>query len=255
LTSVFVSGDPNFVAMVERGLSERDMTVRPLAPQAIDARWNILDAASSPEYAAALGAALIGIRAGQPLSVNLIDPRKSQGGIALLPALARTLWPVAAMVTIALGGVGVVHWESRRYHALESELALLEPQQTVARLLRIRALKEKQEIAHLLRIAQLVRTQNWHQLSTTISQCMPEDVWLDDMRVDGQGRLQLVGASFTEDGVFEFVRWLEKLPGLEHVALSGTRPTRLDIGPATQFDVRCDFSGASTPKERNNGNG
>jgi hypothetical protein len=65
----------------------------------------------------------------------------------------------------------------------------------------------------------------------------------------------LAGASFTEDGVFEFVRWLERFPELTHVALSGTRPTRLTIGPATQFDVRCDFIGASKRQESNDGNG
>jgi hypothetical protein len=114
--------------------------------------------------------------------------------------------------------------------------------------MRLQTQSNLQEIAHLQRISAGIISPPWNELSAKISQCLPDDVWLDDFRVDSQGRLQMVGASFTEDGVFEFVRSLEKFPELKHVALSGTRPTRLDIGPATQFDVRCDFSGASGKK-------
>lgn len=256
LTSVYVSGDPNLVGMVEQGLSKTDLAIKPLAPHEIDPLWQLTSPASAPEFAAAFGAALQGLASSTgALQVNLIDRKHAHARAELIPALARTLWPVAAVLAISMCGVGAIQWERYQLRGLEAQLAELEPQQAEARMLRMKAINDQQEIAHIECIRKRISSPAWNELASNISRCLPEDVWLDDMKVDSQGRLQLVGASFTEDGVFEFVRWLEKLPNLEHVALSGTRPTRLDVGPATQFDVRCDFSGASETKERKNDNG
>jgi Tfp pilus assembly protein PilN len=255
LQTVYVSGDESLVHMVERGLHS-DLAVRPLAPQAIDARWELSGSGSSPEFAAAIGAAGLALAAQQSdFHVDLIDRKRALNRVALGPALVRTLWPAAAVLLLSACGFGAMQYEKYRHNSLQEELAALEPQQAEARHLRMRTVSDKQEIAFTQAIMKSVRSPNWLELSTLISQCLPQDVWLDDVRVDGQGRLQLVGASFTEDGVFQFVRHLEQLPGLNHVALGGTRPTRLDVGPATQFDVRCDFDGRSDKKEKTNGNG
>lgn len=256
LTSVYVSGEPSLIGIVEKGLSETELAVKPLVPQEINTNWKLSAPASAPEFAAAMGAALLGMAgATSQLRVNLIDRKHAHARTALLPALIRTLWPAAAVLMVSMAGVGVVQFERFRLQRLEQELAALEPQQSEARLLRLRAMNDKQEIVHIERIRKGIRSPPWNELASKISRCLPEDVWLDDIKVDQQGRLQLVGASFTEDGVFEFVRWLEKMPHLHRVALSGTRPTRLDVGPATQFDVRCDFSDASDSKEQANDNG
>jgi Tfp pilus assembly protein PilN len=251
LSSVFVSGEQGLVDMVERGLASSKLEVRPLSASAIDARWEMSSSAAAGEFAAAIGAALLGTKAGQQqFFVNLIDRRRAHGHAALGPALAKALWPAAAMLLVSLGAFGAMQYQRLQRNALDAELALLEPQRSEARLLRMRAMNDQHDIEQLTRIGEHVHSLAWNELAATISQCLPEDVWLDDMKVDGQGRLQLVGASFTEDGVFEFVRWLEQVPMLEHVALSGTRPTHLGIGPATQFDVRCDFTGKSDREAR-----
>jgi hypothetical protein len=257
LTSVYVSGEPALIGMVERGLSSAELKVCPLAAQEMDPSWNIAGGANSAEFAAAIGAALASVATvpQQALKVNLLHRRHAHARTAILPALARHCWPIAAALLLSLAGAGYLQLEKVRLAQLEEELEILEPQKSEVRILRMRAVNDKVEADHLQRIANGITSPAWDKLSATISQCMPQDVWLDDVRVDAQGRLQLVGASFTEDGVFEFVRWLEKIPALEHVALSGTRPTRLDTGPATQFDVRCDFTGASGKKEKKDDNG
>jgi hypothetical protein len=256
LQTVYVSGDESLLKMVESGLHS-NLSVRSLSPPAIDARWELASSAdAAPEFAAAIGAASLALAKQQSdFHVDLLDRRRAQNRVALAPALARTLWPAAAVLLLSLFGLGAVQYEKYRHGKLEEELAALEPQQAEARHLRMRSVSDKQEVAYWQEITKGVRTTNWNELSTAISQCLPQDVWLDDVRVDAQGRLQLVGASFTEDGVFQFVRYLEQLPGLHHVALGGTRPTRLDVGPATQFDVRCDFNGRNDRKEKTNGNG
>lgn len=257
LETVFVSGDPALFEMVESGLRKADLNVTPLTPQAVDPSSDLASASLNAEFAAAVGAAVMQLVPGgaQPLHVNLLHRSHAHGGSALLPSLLKAGWPIAAMLLLSASALGVVQYERMHLSALQTELESLAPQQSEARQLRMQAMNDKQETRHLLRIGQELRSPAWDQLAASISQCMPEDVWLDDMRFDGQGRLQLVGASFTEDGVFEFVRWLEKIPALEHVALSGTRPTRLDIGPATQFDVRCDFAGRNEIKEPRDDNG
>lgn len=257
LKSVYVSGEPALIEMVERGVrAGPSLQVLPLTPQSLDSRWRLMDEANSPEFAAAMGAALLGTPLNRDSDhPNLLQRQKMLGRRALLPALATTLWPAAAV--LLLSAVGLVGLQIKMMHArrLEAQLAALEPQQSEARMLRLTGLTHRQEIAHLERIAERIHAPNWNQVATMISQCLPEDVWLDDLRVDDQGRIQLVGASFSEDGVFEFVRWLEQLPVIDHVALSGTRPTRLDVGPATQFDVRCDFAGNRGGKGAKHDNG
>jgi Tfp pilus assembly protein PilN len=256
LKTVLVSGEPELVKMIQRGLGDAGgLEVKPLSPAALDSRWQLSESAA-PEYASAVGAALLGFSSGdRRLHPNLLDRSLSHARTALLPALARTLWPVAATLAIAATGWGFVQLKRGQVSALEMELATLEPQQSTARQMRAVMMANQQEVTELKRLKADIHTPSWSELATRISQCLPEDVWLDDLRLDAQGRLQLVGASFTEDGVFEFVRHLEQFPDLQHVALSGTRPTRLTIGAATQFDVRCDFAGASGPRNLNNDNG
>ncbi len=257
LVDVFVSGEPALIEMVERDLQgHAGLVVHALAPAKESLSWQISDLERAPTFAAPLGVALLATEnVGQHRYPNLLDRTQSRSRQALLPALTRTLWPLAAMLTISLLGASYLQWEYARFSHLEAELAVLAPLQQQARTLRSDAMQDQQELGALVQIRHGIASPPWNEIALRISQCLPDDVWLDDFRVDGQGRLQLAGASFTEDGVFEFVRWLEQFPELKHVALSGTRPTRLDVGPATQFDVRCDFAGGANAKEGDDDNG
>ena len=98
------------------------------------------------------------------------------------------------------------------------------------------------KINHMTRIKSTLADSDWRQVASGIGICLPDDVWLDSMNVDADGLLAISGGSYSEDGVYELVRWLRQSPLVDHVALSGTRPTRLRTGPATQFDIQCNVS-------------
>ena len=75
------------------------------------------------------------------------------------------------------------------------------------------------------------------EVVATIGRCIPDDVWLDRLTVDNDGAVALAGESFADTGIYEFVRWLDKAPGLNQVALRGTRETQTVSGPTTNFDI------------------
>ena len=51
----------------------------------------------------------------------------------------------------------------------------------------------------------------------------------------------MTGTSDNEDEVFEFVRYLKKVPRLTNVNLEAQRPTRSANRQAITFDVKCDY--------------
>jgi hypothetical protein len=76
---------------------------------------------------------------------------------------------------------------------------------------------------------------------------MPSDVWLSELLVEDLRRVKLIGSSFLEAGVFDFVRWLEQAPGFEDVVLPGTRPSVSSSGPAIEFNVELNLGDLNGP--------
>ena len=73
------------------------------------------------------------------------------------------------------------------------------------------------------------------------------------MTVGQDGEVKLVGGSYSEDGVFEFVRWLSAVPELANVAIDGTQPGRFAGGTGTQFDVHGDIAVHAEDRDHNEG--
>jgi len=70
-----------------------------------------------------------------------------------------------------------------------------------------------------------------------LAACMPGDVWLSSLVVEDRASTQLIGASYLEAGVYDFVRWLELAPGFKKVALKRTTSAASPSGPTTSFEV------------------
>ena len=83
----------------------------------------------------------------------------------------------------------------------------------------------------------------WHEFLAQVGGCLPKGVWLDTMQVDRDGRVSLHGPSFTEDGIYQFVKQLGGIQVVHIPALEQTRPIQLGNGPATLFDVKCSLNG------------
>jgi len=257
LDRVLVCGEAEGVETVRKAFSRHGkIDVELLRPTAIGDDATFLHEAAGPELTAAVGACLLGDPAAtSTISPNLMERLKAQLHEPLLPALAKTLWPVAAVLVVAMGAWGMVATQRNHCNALEKRLAQYEVQQQRTRIVRQTIIKDQVKIDHLRRISSGVNHAAWNEIATGIGNCLPNDVWLDTINVSPEGRLSLTGASYSEDGVFEFVRWLRASPLVEHVALGGTRSTGGRNGLATHFDIQCDIAGSIDQKGEANGEG
>jgi hypothetical protein len=124
-----------------------------------------------------------------------------------------------------------------------------------ARLLQTRCTRDEALVAQYRRINAALAESDWAQLTSQMSQCLPDDVWLDSFYITEGAKLRLTGKSYTEDGVFEFVKWLGEVPRLANVAIDGTRSERLPSGNGLQFDIQGEISGPSEHKGGNDERG
>ena len=98
----------------------------------------------------------------------------------------------------------------------------------------------------------------WDELTTKIGQCLPEQVWLEKITVDTTGKMVLGGLSFTEEGVVEFEKLLNKLPSVREVSLASSDQAPSSGGSAVSFTIKCEVVGTSdeaSSKGPRNGNG
>ena len=173
---------------------------------------------------------------------NLMERLHDTTRQPLVPLLCRTLWPLAAALMLAVGLEVGVFLQQQASARLKTEVQTYEAANRQVRLLTARAVRGREKIGYYRHISESLGQQRCTQLTTHVAQCLPHDVWLDSLRFDGEGRLALSGGSFSDDGVYEFVKWLEAVPGLTRVALDGTHPSRFKDGPGTAFDVHCDVA-------------
>ena len=103
----------------------------------------------------------------------------------------------------------------------------------------------EQKLKYLRTIAGRLSNPAWDELTTKVGQCLPDQVWLDRIIVDTTGKMQLGGLSFTEEGVFEFEKWLNQLPSVREVSLFGTDQTTYSGGSAVSFNIKCEVVGAA----------
>ena len=91
---------------------------------------------------------------------------------------------------------------------------------------------------------------NWQQIFSRISQSMPDDVWLDRLTVRDGSSASLAGASYTDDGVYDFVGYLKQVPDVAEIALEGTGVGQSDTGPTTNFTLQLTLANIAGRSEK-----
>lgn len=190
----------------------------------------------------ALGAGLSNVERNGP---NLMERLRGELREPLLKGLLQTAWPIAAALLLAIGLYAADLVQSFTSEDLQRQLEALKPADDEVRKMKAELASAEVKVRELKHLAAGVRPSNWETVITQMSHCMPEDVWLDALTVDSRGKMTVSGNSFSEEGVFEFVRWLNGAPTLRKVALQSTKPIEARTGPATHFDVRCDLTEGS----------
>lgn len=209
-----------------------------LDPVLIEPTWQYRDV-GGPEWAGALGACLRPtLSEDEQFGPNLLERIKANIRQPLPVALARTCWPLAATLLFAACCGGVALFQQTKQRLLSGEFAQVEADQREADRLRQQIIRQNTKIEHLTAIRAKLNSPAWDKLVQSLAQCLPNDAWLDSVRIANDD-IVLDGAAYSEDGVFEFVKWLQQCPAVEQVSLSGTRPTQMAAGPATTFSIQC----------------
>ncbi|GIW92720.1 MAG: hypothetical protein KatS3mg110_0761 [Pirellulaceae bacterium] len=196
------------------------------------------DATLSAAHAACAGGLLAAIDAHWSWHIpDFMNQWNSRPRGPLLSEALRAFWPVAAAAGVALAVFAAAVYRRVESVRLEQRLAAYTDSQNQWQQLQRQLTLARLTTDNLKQVRQHLFWPRFDELVQMLGQALPSGLWLDRVAVDGEGHLRLVGASHSEDGVFEFVRRLRQLPSLEEVALEGTQPASLPQGPAVRFDI------------------
>ena len=261
LEAAFLCGHSEGVAVLAAGFARQQTeAIQVVAPDFSRLPLTFTDETPGPEMLGALGTLLADIaRDGDAKTPNLMERVQAAQVEPLWPAVKRTMWPIAAVVASAallVAASWARDWQASRIHAEHEQLR--EQQRELGQ----QALQRAQngaKLTALSRIKARLTNPRFDELAARIAQCLPDDVWLEGVTVDRDGQMVLAGASLSQDGAFEFERWLQQLPLVERVSLSGAEASQTaGRGSVVNFSVRCGIVGyqrGAGNKGQRNGNG
>ncbi len=197
------------------------------------------------EMGAALGLALRGRFEEHGLSPNLMDEILAQAKEPIRPFLIRAAAPVAAALLMAASLWLFNLQEKSQLSALRSRVEAAKPNHLRGQRLSRELADAAMEIEQLSHLRTNMPDRRITPLVQGVGYCLPDDVWLKELKFDDQGSATVIGASYTEGSVYDFVRFLEEAPRFHDVALRGTGVEQTPQGPATSFGVDL----KSTPAE------
>lgn len=248
---MWLVGEPAEVAATN-AQTETKLATEVMSLERLEEYWRLPDGESiTAGMGAALGLAFRGRLAEEGASPNLMDEIHARAKPPIRPFLIRALAPIAATLLAAVT-LWLVNVEQR------AEIAALRTQFEAARPAQLRGQRLSREItqagAEIDGLKRLVeRTPDLHltPLVERLGGCLPGDVWLKSLN-EFDGKVSLEGASYTESGVYDFVRHLQEAPGWGEVALRGTGSAHTAQGPATSFEVELQLTPATpaTAKEK-----
>ncbi len=227
-----------------------ELTVARLDPAQLDLTWRYAESPPGSELAAAIGTCLVP-HGGDPArpSPNLMEHLEQHRAESLARRLLRVGWPVAAVLLLALGLATINVMQSREVAALASQVAAFEPLRQQVTQQRMTLVRAEMKHRYLKQIDERLTRPAWEDVLDLIGRSMPADVWLDQVQLERDGQLQIAGASYGEEGVFELVNWLEKTPLFADVALQGVGPGRREGGKLVQFHLQTKLEGCAAQEE------
>jgi Tfp pilus assembly protein PilN len=251
LKHVYLAGDTAGVARATKRFEAMGgFQIHVLEPGDLDMAWDHINAVPGTDLAATLGTAMaLYSEAKAQQGPNLIESALAQQRAPLKPILIRSLMPVAAVLVLAAGlGLFRLH-QWRQIAALQLELDALSPARVRATELRLKLVAAEAKLKQLGALSHHLPKAEWQQMLSRISQSMPEDVWLDRLSIQDGQSAALSGASYTDNGVYDFVGYLKQVPGLDPL-LEGTGAGQSPTGPTTNFQLKLSLANFAAPADK-----
>ncbi len=245
LTRAILCGSRESAASASSLMREqKQLAVQVLDPTKVDSRWEFVEAEPGSEYCAALGTCLRSVAPDQSVAgPNLIERLHAEAPRSILTDSCRAFWPVAVAAMIGLALFGAAWHERSQCHRLEKNIEVVEVAAAELQTLRGEMTIAETKAAHLRAIAEESAVPPWGDVLGILARCMPEDLWLERIMADSQGKVALTGNSYAEATIYQFGSYLESSPQWSYVTVEGTWPASTRLGRTTKFDIQCEFKG------------
>lgn len=244
ISQVVVCGDPAETPQIcEVFQNQGCLTAIALDAESLQQSWLIDEADLVPAQVLSC----LGIALGQQMTVveraspNLAGFYLNAHRGPLIPELARNAWPIpVVMVLVLLMWIGNM-FSGWKNEALREEVESREAELAKVRMMQLKVLEADAKLEQAQFVKGKMFNPSVRQLIESIAGCMPEGVWLVELRIDKDGAIQLSGKSRGDQAIFELVNFLKKSPHLADVTLEGTRPDRHQTESVTYFELKCKY--------------
>ena len=251
LKRVYLCGETDAVEKAFSAFSAcEQFEVEKVAPAKIKATWKFSELVEDSQTVPALGALLnTYLPESERDAPNFMEHIVASSREPIKPILLRSLMPVAAVLLVALTIFAFNFKAHQSLGELQLQIDSLAADQGRDRILRLQMRSRKSKLVQLRALAEKVQALPAGEVIARIGHCMPSDVWLHNLSIDGMQKIQITGASYLEAVVFDFVNWLDQAPGFEDVALRSTQPGQSAAGPAIDFNVELNIGDWNGPVE------
>jgi len=239
LKKVYLAGDPARARQAVAALASNPAyDARVIDPNADNDAWQQSPEGLDTRHVVLMGRVLreIDIAPNTP-APNLMGRWIAESRKHVRPILLRSLSPIAAALLVALGLAFTNYRVGARVASLEVQVAELMPAELEHKQLMLGLIASEAKLKQLGKMSTGIRKPDLTGVLATVGGCLPDDVWLDRLQIHDLAKIQVSGASYSESGVYDFVRHLELAPALNQVALEGTGVQHTREGPATSFDL------------------
>lgn len=239
LKNIFFSGDEKLAQEdVIAFAAQSSIQASTLKLAKLEGRWDFLDKVPGPEMAPVMGLIVIlesddTTALGPNLMAQIIERSKE----SIRPILAKSAIPIAALLLISAVLWSVGFFQKKEIDSIQAELNALGHDRVRTTELNLQFQNNSSKLSQLKTIASKLPNPSWASAISLIGHCMPNDVWLDHIKIKAGENIQLSGVSYTESGVYEFVQWLDAVPVMEKVAIDGTHTAMTQNGLATNFEI------------------
>lgn len=254
---LYLAGPDNLTAAAHRAFgvdSPLQVGVLDLSQGAEE--WETRGEPLPSSFAATLGGAALKDPQGTAVEgPNLLEKWIRESRKHQRPILLRAAAPLAAVLLLAVGTLVANSFIGIKNRSLAQRVAEAEPVKGRFDQLRLELLSAEKQLQSLGQLAGGLPTTELPKIVSDIGHCLPDDVWLERLTVQDSADASLLGAGFSESGVYEFVGNLERAPSAGSVSLQETGARQDQEGPVTSFNLTATFGaaeGAQTTKGAEN---
>ncbi|MEZ6087601.1 MAG: PilN domain-containing protein [Pirellulaceae bacterium] len=161
--------------------------------------------------------------------------------------LLKTTWPVSAAALLACVLSVFGRLEERAADRIQQQVDVLSPDHVEAARLRFVLQEHIQFDQQTNKLARQLPSPHWTRIVFKSGSLMPDGMWLESVRIDHRSIINISGASFTDEAIYEYINQLKSSGLFARVSLDSTNAIRVESGPAFRFEITAEAVKTKVP--------